>query len=83
MDAITIAKDIGNKFALPDQAQSDIRIGLEALLRHGIVNEKTAPSFAKVLTDRMVKMSYLAESSEIAKLTAALEDGARILLNLK
>jgi hypothetical protein len=83
MDSITIAQEIGDRFNLPDEAQADIRLGLDALLRHGIVNEKTAPSYAKVLADRMVKMSYLAESTEIAELKAALEDGAKTLLKLK
>lgn len=81
LDTTTVALEIGNRFALPDHAYSDIRSGLDALLRHGIVNEKTAPSYAKVMTDWLVKQSYVPNTTDMAELKAALENGARSILN--
>lgn len=83
MDTITASKAIATRFNLRDHAQADIRLGMDALLRHGITNAKTAPSYARTMTDWLVKNKYLPDSTDIVELHAALESSALAILGEK
>ncbi|CAN5344191.1 hypothetical protein BH11PSE11_BH11PSE11_32910 [soil metagenome] len=81
MDTVTAAREIADRFDLPDHAQAAVRLGMDALLRHGIVNAKTAPSYAKTMSEWLIKEKSVPNTTDIVALKAALESGARAILD--